>query len=93
MILSVAAALKTSAEYSLVPYEPGRALPHPRQTAPACFATAGESATPRLYDYLPNSAGADRPSRQDHRHATYSFRRTIEHPAQAATGTLVDIFV
>lgn len=94
MIVPVAAVMKTTVEYSLVPYDPGRALSDTRQAGGARFTVGARGgATPKLHDHLPDPARADRFSRKDHRPPAYSFHRTIENPAKAATGLVVDIFV
>ncbi len=94
MIVPVAAAMKTTVEYSLVPYDPGRALSEARQAGNARFTVAaGGGAKPKLRDHLPDPSRTDRFSREDLCRPTYSFHRTIERPAKADTGLVVDIFV
>jgi hypothetical protein len=81
--------MTVTAEYSLIPYEPGGNLPTSRR-ATSAYETGARNPASRRREPQPAPVLSATPRRSA---TTYSFHRITADSRAAATGLRVDIFV
>lgn len=82
-----------AADYSIVPYQPGRQALSPSSWGYARPPRPPEKRMEGLNERWPDSALKGRSVRPPRLQPTYSSRRTIEDSSPVLTGLMVDIFV
>lgn len=85
--------MAVTADYSIVPYDPGRQILSPLERVYSNPPAASEARAGGPRDGWPDPPLSGRPAHSFRLHATYSSLRKIQSHRPAPTGLVVDIFV